>query len=132
MKSTTLLQVVALPAAIAANFLELYVVAEKHEGEVLVIGKKEPDAGVTQMNFTTGFNEGVLCLGDDKLWTHWGCGDDKGRPEYRQVGEFDFPEATTEPRPFVLNYISQLTYETIVQVVSCIVCQIACQTDAVV
>jgi hypothetical protein len=132
MKLTTLFQVVALPAAIAANFLELYIVAEKHDMGVRVTGKEGPDAEVTQMNSTTGFDERVLCLGDDNLWTHWGCGDDKGRSEYRQVGEFDFPEATTEPRPFVLNYVSEATFETKTRVVSCIVCQIVCQTDAVV
>ena len=119
MKSTKLLQIVALPAAIAASFLELYIVAETLENDVRVIGKKEPDAGVTQMNFTTGFDGEVRCLGDDKMWTHWGCGNDKDRPEYRQVGEFDFPEATTEPRPFVLDYISQGSSETKIQVVSC-------------
>jgi hypothetical protein len=102
MKSTILLQVIALPAALAANFAELYILAGKDQYGVHVTGKKDPNAGVTQMKSTTpGFDQNLQCLHDDGTWSRWAC---NGKRMYRQVGEFDFPQATEDPRPFLMEY----------------------------
>jgi hypothetical protein len=111
MKSTALLQVIALPAALAANFAELYILAGKDDFGIRVTGKRDPNAEVTQMNSSTpGFDQNIQCQHDDGTWSRWGC---LQKPMYRQIGEFDFPQATEEPRPFVVEFYFRDTGELI-------------------
>jgi hypothetical protein len=105
MKSTTLVQLIALPATLAANFAELYVLAGADDPGMRVTGKKDPDAEVTQMNSSTpGFDQNIQCLLDDGTWSRWGCLE---KPMYRQVGQFNFPKVTEDPRTFVVDFNAQ-------------------------
>ena len=103
MNLTTLVQLIALPAILAANFAELYILVGKDDYGVHVTGKKDADGEITQMDSTAGFDEGLLCLGDNKV-SREGCGDAQALPKYRQVGQFDFPRATKDPRPFLIVF----------------------------
>lgn len=119
MKSTTLIQLIALPAVLGANFFELYILAEtsqlgSDEHGTQVTGKRVADGEVTRMNsgmleFMTLNMDHLSCLGDDGELTQLGCGSTEGRPEYGRVGQFDFSQATKDPRPFLLEYYVQDT-----------------------
>jgi hypothetical protein len=100
MKSTNLIQLIALPALATANFLDLFIVAEQNMVDVTITGKKDPSEAMQTMDpSTTGFDTNTQCLLDDNTWSRFGC---QERTMYRQVGEFNFPRATIDPRPFVI------------------------------
>jgi hypothetical protein len=104
MKSTILIQLIALPSILAS--LQLAIVTQTDLSDVqdvLVAGKGDPDGKVLVMNNATAFlDHDAKCLAEDKTWTRWGCGG-QNRTEYRQVAQFNFSEATNDPRPFVFH-----------------------------
>lgn len=106
MKSTILIQLIALPAILASNIVELVIVAKEDLDAPQVIGRMDPSQNMTRMTSTSReIPHELLCLGDDEMWTHWGCDaedNDKGRPLYRQIAQFNFAEFTKDPRPFIV------------------------------
>ena len=107
MKLTTLVQVMALPAVLANFSSELVIVAMNNGSEfALVGGKADPSGPMTWMDYMTpGTDQTVRCLGDDKVWTMRGCGQ-SNRIGYVQAAQFNFTEATTDPRPFLIQAYS--------------------------
>ena len=110
MKSTTLVQLMALPAVLANFAGELVIVVPDTLVGVSVAGKEDPTEPMMWTGtMTPGIDKTVRCLGDDNFWTFRGCEQrnetDGSRPRvgYRQVGQFNFTEATEEPRPLIID-----------------------------
>jgi hypothetical protein len=116
MKSTTFIHLIALPA-ILANFLELVIVDEKGTFAA-VTGKVDADGEMLGMDRETPwFDQTAKCLDENQEWNRWICGGQK-RTEYQQVGQFNFTEATKDPRQFVVEVARDEESGSYVQVVS--------------
>ena len=97
MKSTILIQLFALPATLAANLLELDIVASVSTSAIVLV-KSGPDGKARRMN-TSEYGDEQRCLGDDGVWDIY-C---KDRIPYRKIGFFAFAEKTKEPSTFRIS-----------------------------
>ena len=103
MKSTTLVQLIALPAVLASFAAELTIVVRDNVYGASVVGKADPSGEVITMDSgTPGIDQNLKCVLDDSTWSSEGekC---QQRPMYRQIGYFNFSEPTKDPRPFVIR-----------------------------
>jgi hypothetical protein len=94
MKTTTILQLLALPAIFAKFTVQI--VTEATAKDVEVWGKRESDGEVMMMNHTAFGDDGTIprCLDKDFKWTT-SC---PNQLTYLQSGELNFAVKTTEPR----------------------------------
>jgi hypothetical protein len=95
MKSTILIQLVALPAILAS--IQVGIMNKKIHKGVSVTGRMNSDGKVFNMNNSaTEVDKTVLCLVDGE-WSRWGCGE---RDQFYQAGIFNFSKPTNESQDF--------------------------------
>jgi hypothetical protein len=120
MKTSIILQLLALPAILAKFTVQI--VTEATAKDVEVWGKRESDGEVMMMKHTMFGDDGIVprCMDKDFKWTT-SC---PNQTTYLQSGELNFAVKTTEPRHltvYVNNMMKRVSINILTQQTALIV-----------